>query len=39
MTLDPTAVHEAGHAVIAFVLGLVRGQTTIVPEDGESLVD
>jgi ATP-dependent Zn protease len=31
--MNSTAVHEAGHAVIGRVLGMVCGHATIVPDD------
>lgn len=38
MTRDHTAIHEAGHAVIGRVLGMLCGGATIVrsPEEGEA---
>jgi len=42
MEIDrPTAIHEAGHAVIGRVLGLLCGHATITPDDdsgGHSII-
>jgi ATP-dependent Zn protease len=37
MSRQATAVHEAGHAVIGRVLGMVCGEATIVPDNADEM--